>query len=199
MSMTSSSGSTAGRVEADEAARSEKQQQTTPPPPRPLPLPLPQARTGGFLGRHRLSAAIARLDQEILSLQNKRGMELFAAERKFEASHGLRLRFLVLSAGTDLRYRNSVECRNGQLSDFAEPGFLEGPKGDCYIMLYNPSSPHLFPLVLKLERGEACILDLEGSLEVKKKLNVTPRDRYQFGRFGHVEQTPNGQHLPCPP
>lgn len=62
--MTSSSGSTAGRVEADEAARSDKQQQTTPPPPPP-----PQARTGGFLGRHRLSAAITRLDQEILSLQ----------------------------------------------------------------------------------------------------------------------------------
>nr|CAD1827422.1 unnamed protein product [Ananas comosus var. bracteatus] len=68
MSMTSSSGSTAGRVEAGEAARSDKQQQTTPPPP---PLPLPQARTGGFLGRHRLSAAITRLDQEILSLQEE--------------------------------------------------------------------------------------------------------------------------------
>ncbi|XP_020091062.1 guanine nucleotide-binding protein subunit gamma 2-like isoform X4 [Ananas comosus] len=69
MSMTSSSGSTAGRVEAGEAARSDKQQQTTPPPPPPLPLP--QARTGGFLGRHRLSAAITRLDQEILSLQEE--------------------------------------------------------------------------------------------------------------------------------
>nr|CAD1823291.1 unnamed protein product [Ananas comosus var. bracteatus] len=33
--------------------------------------------------------------------------------------------------------------------------------------------------------------------DLKTRVTVTPRNR-QFGRFGYVQQTPNGQNLPCP-